>query len=104
MASSGVFELLDSSGRPAGHIEVLLKWKLTYVPPPGSVTASNSRSIPERRRPDEPANLTPEPPTENKERTDRKQNTHQTGSETTAIEVYPYPHSTQMSSVGQKNL
>ncbi|XP_024136739.1 protein fantom [Oryzias melastigma] len=86
---SGVFELLDSSGRPAGHIEVLLKWKLTYVPPPGSVTASNSRSIPERRRPDEPANLTPEPPTENKERTDRKQNTHQTGSETTAVEVAP---------------
>uniref|UniRef100_A0A672ZK65 RPGRIP1 like n=1 Tax=Sphaeramia orbicularis TaxID=375764 RepID=A0A672ZK65_9TELE len=35
-AITGVFELIDPSGLPSGHIEVTLKWKLTYLPPPGS--------------------------------------------------------------------
>lgn len=34
---SGVFELTDPSGLLAGHIEVTLKWKFTYLPPPGSI-------------------------------------------------------------------
>ncbi|XP_049429611.1 protein fantom [Epinephelus fuscoguttatus] len=34
---TGVFELTDPSGLPAGHIEVTLKWKFTYVPPSGSI-------------------------------------------------------------------
>lgn len=32
-----MFELTDPSGRPAGQIEVMLKWKSTYVPPSGSI-------------------------------------------------------------------
>lgn len=32
-----MFELTDPSGLPAGHIEVTLKWKFTYVPPSGSI-------------------------------------------------------------------
>lgn len=36
---AGVFELTDPSGRPAGHIEVMLRWKSTYVPPSGSIRA-----------------------------------------------------------------
>lgn len=36
---AGVFELTDPSGRPAGHIEVMLKWKSSYVPPLGSIRA-----------------------------------------------------------------
>ncbi|XP_011474699.1 protein fantom isoform X3 [Oryzias latipes] len=86
---SGVFELVDPSGRPAGHIEVLFGWKLTYVPPPGSVTATDSRLITERRPSEDPASLTPEPKTENKERTDTGQNTHWACSETIAGEVAP---------------
>lgn len=34
---AGVFELTDPSGLPAGHIEVTLKWKSTYLPPSGSI-------------------------------------------------------------------
>ncbi|KAL7403119.1 hypothetical protein ABVT39_024788 [Epinephelus coioides] len=34
---TGVFELTDPSGLPAGHIEVTLKWKFTYIPPSGSI-------------------------------------------------------------------
>ncbi|XP_039988659.1 protein fantom isoform X2 [Xiphias gladius] len=34
---TGVFELTDPSGLPAGHIEVTLKWKFTYHPPSGSI-------------------------------------------------------------------
>uniref|UniRef100_A0AAV2L1C1 Uncharacterized protein n=1 Tax=Knipowitschia caucasica TaxID=637954 RepID=A0AAV2L1C1_KNICA len=33
---TGEFELYDPSGLPAGHIQVSLKWKLPYLPPPGS--------------------------------------------------------------------
>uniref|UniRef100_A0A3P9HBT4 RPGRIP1 like n=1 Tax=Oryzias latipes TaxID=8090 RepID=A0A3P9HBT4_ORYLA len=98
---SGVFELVDPSGRPAGHVEVLFWWKLTYVPPPGSVNATDSRLITERRLSEDPASLTPEPQTENKERSDTGQNTHWACSETIAGEVYPNPHSTQISSIGK---
>lgn len=31
---TGFFELNDPSGLPAGQIEVMLKWKLTYITPP----------------------------------------------------------------------
>ncbi|XP_069580461.1 protein fantom [Brachyistius frenatus] len=37
---TGVFELADPSGLSAGHIEVALKWKSSYVPPPGSIMAA----------------------------------------------------------------
>uniref|UniRef100_A0A668AA21 RPGRIP1 like n=1 Tax=Myripristis murdjan TaxID=586833 RepID=A0A668AA21_9TELE len=33
---TGVFELANPSGLSTGHIEVTLKWKFTYMPPPGS--------------------------------------------------------------------
>uniref|UniRef100_A0A8C7Z3J3 RPGRIP1 like n=1 Tax=Oryzias sinensis TaxID=183150 RepID=A0A8C7Z3J3_9TELE len=98
---SGVFELVDPSGRPAGHVEVLFRWKLTYVPPPGSVNATDSRLITERRLSEDPASLKPEPQTENKERSDTGQNAHWAYSETIAGEVYPNPHSTQISSIGK---
>ncbi|KAM9854863.1 protein fantom [Aulostomus maculatus] len=35
-AVKGMFELSDQSGHPAGHIEVSLSWKFTYLPHPGS--------------------------------------------------------------------
>ncbi|XP_055011929.1 LOW QUALITY PROTEIN: protein fantom-like [Boleophthalmus pectinirostris] len=36
IAVTGVFELSDSSGLPVGHIQLSLKWKFSYIPPPGS--------------------------------------------------------------------
>ncbi|XP_013878451.1 protein fantom [Austrofundulus limnaeus] len=56
---SGVFELTSPSGRPAGCIEVTLRWKLTYVPPPGDTTAAaESRFIPEEKVEEEPSTRT----------------------------------------------
>ena len=47
---SGVFELADPSGLPAGYIEVTLRWKYTYLPPPESVvTVEVPRFIPEEK-------------------------------------------------------
>ncbi|XP_070763837.1 protein fantom [Enoplosus armatus] len=47
---TGVFELTDPSGFPAGHIEVTLKWKLTYLPPPGStMTVEEPKFIPREK-------------------------------------------------------
>ncbi|XP_035521640.1 protein fantom [Morone saxatilis] len=44
---TGVFELTDPSGLPAGHIEVTLRWKFTYLPPPGSImTVEEPKFIP----------------------------------------------------------
>lgn len=43
-----MFELVDASGNPAGHIEVMLRWKSSYLPPsssihsPGEPTGSKS--------------------------------------------------------------
>ncbi|XP_017295328.2 protein fantom isoform X1 [Kryptolebias marmoratus] len=37
---SGVFELSDPSGLPAGCVEVTLRWKFTYLPPPGVIAAA----------------------------------------------------------------
>uniref|UniRef100_A0A3Q3JKX4 C2 domain-containing protein n=1 Tax=Monopterus albus TaxID=43700 RepID=A0A3Q3JKX4_MONAL len=37
---TGVFELTDPSGLPAGHIEVTLKWKFPYLPPPRSIISA----------------------------------------------------------------
>lgn len=57
----GVFELADPSGRPAGSIQVTLRWKLTYIPPPGDTTAAaESRSIPEKMEPEPSTRTDPE--------------------------------------------
>ncbi|XP_028287906.1 protein fantom [Parambassis ranga] len=36
---TGVFPLADPSGQPAGHMEVTLKWKFTYLPPSEAIMA-----------------------------------------------------------------
>ncbi|KAM9352398.1 protein fantom [Symphorus nematophorus] len=65
---SGVFELTDSSGRPAGRIEVTLKWKLSYLPPSGSITtAEEPEFIPE----EETSEQTQEPRSVEDEKKDR---------------------------------
>lgn len=47
----GVFELTDPSGLPAGHIEVTLKWRFTYLPPPGSIpTVQEPTFVPREKR------------------------------------------------------
>lgn len=35
-----MFELTDDSGHPAGHIEVMLKWKSTYPLPSSSISTT----------------------------------------------------------------
>lgn len=35
-----MFELTDDSGHPAGHIEVILKWKSTYLLPSSSISTT----------------------------------------------------------------
>nr|XP_020504543.1 protein fantom [Labrus bergylta] len=53
---SGVFELNDPSGLPAGHIEVTLRWRSTYLAPPGSIlTAEESQLIQEEEEEEEEA-------------------------------------------------
>ncbi|XP_041965834.1 protein fantom isoform X1 [Alosa sapidissima] len=43
---TGTFELADPAGCRSGHIEVMLKWKYTYLPPPGSaVTPEQAKFI-----------------------------------------------------------
>uniref|UniRef100_A0A8B9GU42 C2 domain-containing protein n=1 Tax=Astyanax mexicanus TaxID=7994 RepID=A0A8B9GU42_ASTMX len=39
-AITGMFELVDSEGAASGYIDVTLKWKLTYLPPPGSAISA----------------------------------------------------------------
>lgn len=47
---SGTFELTDPSGLPNGHIDVTLKWKFTYLPPPGStMTVEQAKFVPKKR-------------------------------------------------------
>ncbi|XP_037538552.1 protein fantom [Nematolebias whitei] len=62
---SGVFELVDPSGLPAGCIEVTLRWKSTYLPPPSVITAAEEpRVIPEEeeeQQSTEEAKTDPEP-------------------------------------------
>ncbi|KAM3870038.1 protein fantom [Diretmus argenteus] len=48
---TGVFELADPSGLPAGHIEVTLKWTFTYLPPPGSTTTVESGKFVPKEKP-----------------------------------------------------
>lgn len=50
-AVTGVFELSDPSGLPSGHIEVSLKWKLAYLPPPGSDIAAEEPKFFTKERP-----------------------------------------------------
>uniref|UniRef100_A0A8C6T9J8 RPGRIP1 like n=1 Tax=Neogobius melanostomus TaxID=47308 RepID=A0A8C6T9J8_9GOBI len=59
-AITGVFELIDQSGLPAGHIQLSLKWKLSYLPPPGSeVTLEEPRFITKHRAAEEPEEPSP---------------------------------------------
>ncbi|XP_066525116.1 protein fantom isoform X2 [Hoplias malabaricus] len=45
-AITGTFELTDPNGVPSGYIDVTLKWKFTYLPPPGSaMTAEQGKFI-----------------------------------------------------------
>uniref|UniRef100_A0A4W5L8E0 RPGRIP1 like n=1 Tax=Hucho hucho TaxID=62062 RepID=A0A4W5L8E0_9TELE len=49
-AITGTFELTDPSGLPNGHIDVTLKWKFTYLPPPGStMTVEQAKFVPKER-------------------------------------------------------
>lgn len=58
---SGVFELTDPSGLTAGHIEVTLRWKFTYIPPSGSIpTAERLKVLPKEKLADEAAEPKPE--------------------------------------------
>ncbi|KAI4872166.1 hypothetical protein NFI96_031001 [Prochilodus magdalenae] len=43
-AITGTFELTDPDGVPSGYIDVTLKWRFTYLPPPGSaMTAEQAK-------------------------------------------------------------
>ncbi|XP_070828950.1 protein fantom [Chaetodon trifascialis] len=44
---TGVFELTDVSGLPAGHIEVTLKWKFIYLQPSTSIRTEEPEFIPQ---------------------------------------------------------
>ncbi|XP_056137838.1 protein fantom [Lampris incognitus] len=47
---TGVFELADPTGHPAGHIEVTLKWRYMYLPPPDStMTVEQAKFIPKEK-------------------------------------------------------
>ncbi|XP_041650612.1 LOW QUALITY PROTEIN: protein fantom [Cheilinus undulatus] len=51
---SGEFELNDPTGLPAGQIEVSLRWRSTYLAPPGSnLTAEESELVQEEREEEE---------------------------------------------------
>ncbi|KAM6973328.1 LOW QUALITY PROTEIN: protein fantom [Aplochiton taeniatus] len=54
---TGTFELTDPAGRPSGHIDVSLRWKFTYLPPPGStMTVEQAKFVPKEK----PVKLAPE--------------------------------------------
>lgn len=56
-----MFELTDPSGLTAGHIEVTLKWKFTYIPPSGLITtAEKPEVLPKEKLADEAAEPKPE--------------------------------------------
>ncbi|KAI1904269.1 hypothetical protein AGOR_G00003940 [Albula goreensis] len=43
---TGTFELTDPSGQPSGTVDVTLKWRFTYLPPPGaSMTAEQAKFV-----------------------------------------------------------
>lgn len=50
-----MFELADPSGLPAGRIEITLKWKSTYLAPPGSTVTSEHPKLVPRDKPIEDA-------------------------------------------------
>eukprot|EP00064_Thunnus_orientalis_P022132 superscaffoldBa00007199_g22317 len=52
---SGVFELTDPSGLPAGHLEVTLKWRFAYRPPGSVMTVEEPEFIPKEKREEETA-------------------------------------------------
>ncbi|XP_008576482.1 PREDICTED: protein fantom isoform X2 [Galeopterus variegatus] len=49
---SGIFELTDHQKHPAGTIHVILKWKFTYLPPSGSITAEDLGNLILREEPE----------------------------------------------------
>ncbi|XP_061577545.1 protein fantom isoform X2 [Cololabis saira] len=68
---TGVFELTSPSGLPVGHIEVTLRWKFTYIPPPDSiVTVEERRFFPEDQPAQEPTDETQEQLNMEKQKTD----------------------------------
>ncbi|XP_035252281.1 protein fantom [Anguilla anguilla] len=43
---TGTFELTDPSGQPSGTVDVTLKWRFTYLPPPGaSMTVEQAKFV-----------------------------------------------------------
>ncbi|KAG9341962.1 hypothetical protein JZ751_018279, partial [Albula glossodonta] len=43
---TGTFELTDPSGHPSGTVDVTLKWRFTYLPPPGaSMTTEQAKFV-----------------------------------------------------------
>uniref|UniRef100_A0AAQ6ADE6 C2 domain-containing protein n=1 Tax=Amphiprion ocellaris TaxID=80972 RepID=A0AAQ6ADE6_AMPOC len=68
---TGVFQLVDPTGLPAGHIEVTLKWKSTYRRPPGSIMAPEEpRFIPEEKPVEETSGLNQEKETVEEQKKD----------------------------------
>uniref|UniRef100_A0A3P8RRR9 RPGRIP1 like n=1 Tax=Amphiprion percula TaxID=161767 RepID=A0A3P8RRR9_AMPPE len=68
---TGVFQLVDPTGLPAGHIEVTLKWKSTYLRPPGSIMAPEEpRFIPEEKPVEETSGLNQEKETVEEQKKD----------------------------------
>ncbi|KAK2842876.1 hypothetical protein Q5P01_013076 [Channa striata] len=63
---TGVFELSDPSGRPAGCIEVTLEWKFAYLPSSGSTASiEKPKLIREETLTEETVEQEPERPSEN---------------------------------------
>lgn len=58
--SSGVFELADPSGKPAGFLEVTLRWKCTYCPSPGVTGAAEEPRMISEHHVEEPVDPNPE--------------------------------------------
>ncbi|XP_062968072.1 protein fantom [Cynocephalus volans] len=56
---SGIFELTDHQKHPAGTIHVILKWKFTYLPPSGSITAEDLGNLILREEPEVIESLPP---------------------------------------------
>jgi hypothetical protein len=42
---TGIFELTDHQKHPAGTIHIILKWKVTYLPPSESITTEDLGNI-----------------------------------------------------------
>ncbi|XP_036009932.1 protein fantom isoform X3 [Mus musculus] len=56
---SGIFELMDKEKHAAGTIQVILKWKFTYLPPSGSITTEDLGKFVCREEPEAVQRLPP---------------------------------------------